>query len=968
MRTEKAAAFFKKNAEFILHTIISLFVFILFLTGILQKLDMRLYDWSLGKSADVAENEDILIVDIDDESLNKIGMWPWTRDILADALIRMKELGAGTAVFDIEYLSPSSKTADKNILEITQNAVTDTKDALSEGLTEFGNEIKEGKISSFNAEKKTDDFINEKINPELEKLYFNLSDKLEFDNDDYFARAIQFFGNSSMTVNTRNIGVKEDEKNSDYTYKRFLFDNVSDPEGLINRGNDWTAREAGNERAFVPAISDIMSHAWEAGFTNVVIDSDGTRRRVELLNFYNGKYTGQLGFAPLCKIMDVQSFERKRNCLILKGALFPGKNERKDIKIPLDSHGRMNINWLKKNYEESFRHVPIYLLNDIDSDEENLVKTLALIYENRFSAKDSDEADFIAYSKDILAEYADCISMKKKMLEKCQGYDLEGNAIGGGLDEKDYESYFQARKVFFEDVKNFSSSLVFINKDNELYQKLNFLSEKYDSEFKILYEVFSNSFCLLGNSATSSTDLGVTPFERRYANIGTHANVINTIIQQDFIREINGGWGILFAFLLIFVILFMTKKINPGKRNVSAIIYLVLIPLFVFSMMILFRIHIPSSGPVIIAFASFVSEMIVNFMNAEDEKKYIKNQFGSYVSPDYVDILVKDRSRAKVGGESACLTALFSDVKTFSGFTETVNKEELAKARRNNEALPLELRKSEEEVESLGAASGAQRLVSYLNDYLGDLSNVILENHGTLDKFVGDEIVSFFGAPVHNDNNAFDACTAAIRMRQAEEKYNREHENQLPLDENGKPFFLHSRIGLNTGDMVVGNMGTELKLNYTVMGNNVNLASRLEGTNKVYGSWIMCSESTWKAANRGENEGKIVARKLDMVRVINVKQPVQLYSILGFYDEMSEKQLEAASVFNEGIEFYLKGSEDPFSPKKREELDEARKLFIKSQNIYPEDESSRVFAERCTLFLENGIPSPWDGVYTMKSK
>ena len=245
---------------------------------------------------------------------------------------------------------------------------------------------------------------------------------------------------------------------------------------------------------------------------------------------------------------------------------------------------------------------------------------------------------------------------------------------------------------------------------------------------------------------------------------------------------------------------------------------------------------------------------------------------------------------------------------------------------------------------------------------------------GTIDKYVGDEIVSFFGAPIPDENNAFNACVAGIRMLQAERRYNEENAYRLPTikDKNGadtgKPFFLHSRVGLNTGSMVVGNMGTDKKLNYTIMGNNVNLASRLEGTNKVYGSWIMVSESTWLAADSGVNKGRLVARAFDAVRVINVKKPVRIYNIIGLRDELSASQIEATDVFNQGMEWYMKGSDTPNEPKDIADLKKAREFYVRAAELYPDDKSSEYFISRCDEFIAEGLPSVWDGVFTMKTK
>ena len=183
---------------------------------------------------------------------------------------------------------------------------------------------------------------------------------------------------------------------------------------------------------------------------------------------------------------------------------------------------------------------------------------------------------------------------------------------------------------------------------------------------------------------------------------------------------------------------------------------------------------------------------------------------------------------------------------------------------------------------------------------MGALSDIILQNNGTIDKYIGDSIVSFFGAPINIHDHAFKACCSAIRMKEAEYEFNKKHmiDGDIPRE-------LFSRIGINTGRMLVGNMGTAGKLNYTVIGSEVNLASRLEGVNKVYHTWILVSESTWLAADSGENKGKIVARRMDKVRVVGINKPVQLYNIVGLRSEMSENELKSVDYFHQGLDRYL---------------------------------------------------------------
>jgi hypothetical protein len=203
-------------------------------------------------------------------------------------------------------------------------------------------------------------------------------------------------------------------------------------------------------------------------------------------------------------------------------------------------------------------------------------------------------------------------------------------------------------------------------------------------------------------------------------------------------------------------------------------------------------------------------------------------------------------------------------------------------------------------------------------------------------------------------------------MKQAEIEFNAE---MLAADVIPMP--VYTRIGINTGNMVVGNMGTDKKMNYTMMGNDVNLAARLEGVNKVYHTWILVSESTWLAADSGENKGKIVARRMDKVRVVGINKPVQLYNIVGLRSEMSENELKSVDYFHQGLDRYLQ--RDFVNAKKY--FDKADELFPETVTCYNRDGSTykengpaSVFSQRCTKNITEGIPPNWDGIVNLVSK
>ncbi len=931
-------------------------------TEIFQKLEMRSYDALLALRPIKSECPEVAMLEIDDASLDSLGPWPWTRDIFADMLIRLKELGAETTIFDIEYLSPSKLAVNPEDAE----------------------------------------FLLENIHrPDAESL----AGQVFRDNDLYFARAIQFFENTYLTINTDQI-ISVSEEDEAYAKKRFLFTNVTDPGSLIKKSNGIFAKKSASNPGFSPARHEFVSRARGAGFTNIVIDPDGTRRRLQLLNAQDRGFTGQLVFAPLMDKLDVKEIIRKKSEIILKDAKIPSKNGqdfddgRKDIKIPLDESGAMLIHWPKKKFEQAFRHQSVMIINQLLEAEKNLDSNIWEFL--KLSLPDSDglqmqyttEATALAEEKNQLDTYRDFL------LEKCTGFDENGQPLSEPVSQEEYDGYFEARREYFSEVEDFirqnhlqkiterlvqlSDSGELSKEDSDSAQEFFALAsegvknqyELYKSTFDSLKKELSGAFCIIGNTASGSTDLGSTPFNNLYPNIGTHANVYNTIVNEDFIKPLPELTGIIVISIVAILLAILSENVSLKIQNISGASVIIIFCATVCALMFFVGIYLPPISPLIIIVLTFLMLLAQSFFTAEKERLLIKNTFGAYVAPEVVSQIIENPEYAQVGGISKNLTALFSDVQKFSKFTEIVNN-------------------------TNGEDKGAEQLVAVLNNYLGALSDAIQEQKGTIDKYVGDEIVSFFGAPIDDSDHAFHACIAGIRMLQSEAQINKEfhHDFKYPecvskiwnevARENGWgekevseyrsyiaeynkagffPMELRSRVGLNSGNMVVGNMGTERKLNYTIMGNNVNLASRLEGTNKAYGSWIMCSESTYESLKKNGHEKDLLIRPLDAVKVINVEKPVRIYSIVGVMGEMEEKRIRATEIFNQGVDFYMRGSEEPGKKKPREDLEEALKLFEQAEKLYPDDGSSRVFADRCIAFLKDGIPEIWDGVFTMATK
>ena len=930
--------FFKKNFDIVLFLSLGLFFFVLGIFGLLDKQDYKFYDLLLRIKKSPHENEQILLVDIDNISISEIGEWPWSRDIIADALFRMKEFGAKSVTFDIEYLSPSPLGVPRTSATAIDESFGIVQDELQSIVFELSNSVKNGYIKPNSINEQTSIMFNDYINPFMDNFKSNLVSSLLYqDNDEYFGKALKFFGNSWVTVNNRDLNIIYTYDDIAFVENNYLLSNVSDSNNYIRRDNIYTVNEqyGGIAEGFSPTLNTLLKRAKGCGFTNVQIDTDGSRRRIELLFYRNGKYLPQLVFAPLLNMLDVQNIQRTKNKVILYNCLYPNSETRENVIIPLDKHGRMLINWIKPDYDNSFRHVSLsdtYKLDCIENEH-------FIYFENILSYEilndDGTPLNYLEQIRNFTEEYKSIIDEKKYLQSLCEADKTVQ------ITETQYNDYFEHRKNYFYQLANYLDTDIMNEINHRLEELASLISEEEKNDFiTVLSEQFTllkesitmyndlyeelnnkykNSFCIIGNTASSTTDMGATPFWRMYPNVGTHANIVNTILNKKFISTFHWEYYYAFVFIVIGIVIFSFRKRSSKTQNISyAIISVVMIIIPVISFLF-FNLYIASLATTFFLILNFIGNGAIRFMQAEKQKGFLRQAFSTYVSKDFVTQIVNDPSKLKLGGEERELTALFTDIKGFSSFSELVTP---------------------------------SKLISILNDYLGALSDIILQNNGTIDKYIGDSIVSFFGAPINIPDHAFKSCCTAIRMKQSEIEFNRKHmiDGDIPRE-------LFSRIGINTGRMLVGNMGTVGKLNYTVIGSEVNLASRLEGVNKVYDSSILVSEKTWTEANYGDNKDILVAKKLDKVRVVGIDNPVQLYNIIGFKSELSKPQLEEIDIFHAALDEYF-----------AKNFLKAEKLFMQAYQLLPNDKTALIFAERCRNYMKKNISSEWDGVKTLTSK
>ncbi len=973
-------------------TLIKILVVVVFGTfcffNFFQKLDYRLYDSLSHLRKEPPTDENIMIVMIDDESINALGEWPWSRDVIADSLLRMKELGADSALFDIEYISPSKNGIAPDAEERVYTKVAATQEMMSELVGQFSSGLSSGFYKKEEIPEITSDLLENYINPEFDSLGEYITENMARDNDEYFAQCLQFFGKSYLTINHGDLGYPVSKEDIEYIKNRFLKTKVYDPKYLINIGNNDTAKEAGEELGFTPALHKLITRCYGTNFTNSVIDNDGVRRRMQMLFAYDGHYIRQLAFGPYLDIVGSNNLTRQKNEIIVHDAKNPYTGKEGDIKIPLDLHGRLMIDWKRNRFVEDFKSEPFVNLIRLDIAEKNIYGSLVNILSQMVSDENGVPLEYANHAEELMRMYFTISDTKDYLLSKCTGYREDGSVIDGISDEE-YAEYFSLRNSFYDSIKEFLDQdylpgvLAKLDEfaelidpeiveeyKNGLSEQFAYLQEDYDwytSLYSELEAKFKGAYCILGNTATSTTDLGATPFQKKFENVAIHANVLNTLLTESFIKVVPWQYGFVLAVALSFFMLAFIGMSNLWQNILSFVLYLVYClvwgGLFVYS-----TYYIPFIGTIFYLAADLLACLAYRFYQSVKEKQFITQIAASFANKDTVEELRRNPDAFKTEGQKKTITALFSDVQKFSTLSESIGK--------------------------MYGDEGPNKLIEILNEYLGQMSNEILFNNGNIDKYEGDAIISMFGAPDPMNSHtpgewAYLCLDSAVRMKKVEVEFNTSHadlfEPKKVLDASGKEIDvqlmpLQTRIGLNSGEAFVGLMGSKTdnfsKLNYTMIGDTVNLASRLEGVNKAYNSWIMCSDSTWNLANSGQNRGLLTVRRLDQVRVVGRSTPVQLYNVVGFTNELSAAQKEEIDIFHTALDKYLE-----------RDFINAGKLFIEAHKIFetisdPVEEmikeikkdkyecksTALVFADRCKNFIQNGVPENWDGVINMTSK
>jgi adenylate cyclase len=422
---------------------------------------------------------------------------------------------------------------------------------------------------------------------------------------------------------------------------------------------------------------------------------------------------------------------------------------------------------------------------------------------------------------------------------------------------------------------------------------------------------FKDKIVLVGASATGIGDLRATPFgSLDYPGVEIHANVIDNILNQQFMvrhgpQVIADVSAILFFGLPFGVLLAL---VPPRWLVMSVAVLAGFMALVYWAFLHGWWLNLIVPSVTILANAGFVALYRVLF--EEGEKRKVRGAFGQYVSPEVIRRLLEEPE--SVRPKKTSITVLFSDIRGFTTLSESLD---------------------------------AQEMADLLNGYLTEMTQIVFRHRGTLDKYIGDAVMAFWGAPFAEAGHADRCCETALTM------LGRLAELQEEWRAQDKPI-LEIGVGINTGTASVGNMGSVLRYGYTAIGDAVNLASRLEGLNKEYGSRILISESTYITLQ----SERFIVRELDLIRVKGKLLPVTIYEVLS-PTVVGREGKELSDLFTKARDAY-----------KIREWKKSKELFEDVLHRWPKDRPSQIFIERCNEYLAEEPSSEWEGVYIMKHK
>jgi len=424
--------------------------------------------------------------------------------------------------------------------------------------------------------------------------------------------------------------------------------------------------------------------------------------------------------------------------------------------------------------------------------------------------------------------------------------------------------------------------------------------------------IFKDKTVFVGATAAGLLDLKTTPYSpvEPYPGVEVYATIFSNIVRGDYVSDFPFWAWLIIAFVIIWLLAFLWQKLKIWQ-SAAISIFVLIVPLI--ATILAFQ-QVKMFIPVVITeltiILSITGVLLINYLTEGREKKMIKKVFNRYLHPAVVENLTKDPERLEMGGKEIVATVMFSDLQGFTGISELFTPPEI---------------------------------VGFLNQYFTKVEQIVFENNGMLDKYTGDGIMAIFGAPLETAEHAVMACNAALGFKKL---------STLTIEAKHKSIPLITRLGINSGNFVVGNIGSSNRMDYTAIGDTVNLSARLEGVNKQYGTQNIISETTYALV-----KDRFICRELDLIRVKGREKPLAIYNVISANSDLTTESEKLLEMHLKALKLY-----------RAREFQAAGLAFIELNKQFPDDPVSKVFSKRCAQLINEPKLIDADGVFNITVK